>query len=69
MKKKKILIYIPTGLNTPELEILLSKAQNLIDIKNNVTIVTCSGGKNYYCSKNIYSIKSICHSCKILRNK
>jgi hypothetical protein len=69
MKKKKILIYIPTGLNTPELEILLSKAQNLIDIKNNVTIVTCSGGKNYYCSKNIYSIKSICRSCKILRNK
>ena len=69
MKKKKILIYIPTGLNTPELEILLSKTQNLIDTKNNVTIVTCSGEKNYHCSKNIYSIKSICRSCKILRNK
>jgi len=67
--KKKSLVYIPTGLNTPELEILLSKAQSLIDAKNNVTILTCSGGKNYHCSKNIYSIKSICLSCKILRNK
>jgi len=69
MKKKKNLVYIPTGLNSPELEILLSKSQILIDKKKSVTIVVCSGGKNYYCSKNIYSIKSICILCKNLRNK
>lgn len=69
MKKNNCLVYIPTGLNSPELEILLSKTQDLLDKKIDVTIVTCSGGKNYHCSKNIYSIKAICNVCTILRSK
>ena len=31
--KKNVLIYIPTGLNSPELEILISKAQDKIKKK------------------------------------
>ena len=61
---KKILVYIPTALNTPETEILLSVAQDEINKKNNVEVLTCRGGKNYYCSKNIYSINLICLICK-----
>ncbi len=59
-----VLIYIPTGLNTPEFEILLSKTQQEIDSGNKVTILLCKGGKNYSCSKNIYSISLICFLCK-----
>ena len=33
---KKYIIYIPTGLYTPEFEIMLSKAQLLIDEKKDV---------------------------------
>ena len=58
------LIYIPTGLSSPELEILLSKAQELINIKKKVNIITCHGGKNYTCSLNPYAQKTICFSCK-----
>jgi hypothetical protein len=60
---KNILSYIPTGLNSPETEILLSITQKEINKKNNVTIILCRGGKNYHCSKNIYSIKAICIAC------
>ena len=67
--KKNVLIYIPTGLNTPELEILISKAQDEIKKKNNVIILLCSGGKRYACSKNIFSLKSICIACKDIRKK
>ena len=61
---KNILSYIPTGLNSPETEILLSITQKEINKKNNVTIILCRGGKNYHCSKNIYSIKAICIACR-----
>ena len=37
--KKKILIYIPTGLNSPELEILISKAQDEINNKHEIIIL------------------------------
>jgi hypothetical protein len=50
-----VLIYIPTGLNTPEFEILLSKTQQEIDSGNKVTILLCKGGKNYSCSKKFNS--------------
>lgn len=61
---KKILIYIPTALNSPETEILLNVAQDNINKKNNVKLLLCKGGKNFFCSKNIYSLKSICFSCR-----
>ena len=67
--KKKILIYIPTGLNSPELEILISKAQDEINNKHEIIILLCRGKKNYYCPKNIFSLKSICLACKELRKK
>lgn len=63
------LVYIPTGLNSPEFEILLSQTQELIKKKKKVTILTCRGGKNYFCSKNIFSITAICFSCKSLKKK
>lgn len=63
-----LLIYIPTSLNNPEFEILMSKAQNFLDQKKNVTILTCSGGKNYSCSINLYSNLSICYLCNKYKN-
>lgn len=69
---KKYIIYIPTGLYTPEFEIMLSKAQLLIDEKKDVEIITCGGGngkKIYATSKNIFSLKSIDAMCKFQRLK
>jgi hypothetical protein len=60
----KNLVFIPTGLNVPENEVLAATIQTLIDKKKDVTVVTCSGGKNYSCSKNIFSFKQICDLCK-----
>ena len=54
MIKKNILIYIPTGLNHPELQVLIDKAQQEIYKKNKVIILTCPGGRDYACSKKIY---------------
>lgn len=62
------LVCIPSGLPTPELEIMLSVAQNKILKKDNVTILSCSGGKGYACAFNIYAIQSICKSCINRRN-
>ena len=67
--KKNILIYIPTGLNTPELEILISKAQDEINNKNNIIILLCRGGGYYSCPKNIFSLNSICVACKDRRKR
>ena len=52
-------IYIPTGLNSPMLEILLSEAQDLINKKLNVEIVLFKYGEVFSCSKNIFSQKLI----------
>ena len=64
-----VLIYIPTGLNSPELEILIAKAQKEINKKNKVDILTCNGGKNHYCAKNLFASRSICYVCKKNREK
>ncbi len=64
IKSKTDFIYIPSGLAAPELEIMLAKAQSLINLQKKVVIATCSGGKNYACSFNIYGLKSICRICK-----
>jgi hypothetical protein len=58
------LVHIPSGLPSPELEILLSKSQEIIDKKSSLYIVTCSGLNNYACSLNPYSIKVVCFACK-----
>jgi len=63
------LVFIPTGLNSPECEVLISTAQNLLDKKKEVTLLVCRGGDKYSCSKNILSIKSICNLCKYKRDK
>ena len=62
--KNKNLVFLPTGLNSPENEVLCASIQSLLDKKKDVTILTCSGGKNYSCSKNIFSFSQICKLCK-----
>ena len=52
-------IYIPTGLNTPMLEILLSEAQELIHKKKIVEFIVFKPGEVFTCSKNIFSQKFI----------
>ena len=47
--KIKNLVYLPTGLNSPENEVLSATVQSLLDKNQDVTILTCSGGKNYSC--------------------
>jgi hypothetical protein len=66
---KNVLVYIPSGLPSPELEILLSKTQNAIDGNKNVVIAICSGGDNYACSYNIYGLINVCHTCRSVRNR
>ena len=67
--KKKYLIFIPTGLNSPELEVLAANAQELINKKQEVNILVCGGGKNYRCSKNLFAIPGICSLCRDKRSK
>lgn len=63
------LVYIPTGFASPELEILLAKAQSSIDAGENVTVVTCSGESGYACSLNIFGLRILCRACTSLTNK
>jgi hypothetical protein len=58
------LVHIPSGLPSPELEILLAKSQEIIDKKNILHIVVCSGLNNYSCSLNPYSLRLVCFGCK-----
>ena len=62
------IVYIPNGLNTPELEVLLSKCQIIIDNKEKLEIIICRGGEGYACSKNIFAQKGICTACNYKRN-
>ncbi len=64
-----IVVHIPTGLPTPEREIMLSRAQKAIDEGYEVIVVGCPGGKNYACSFNIYGLASICYVCKRLQSR
>lgn len=56
--------YIPAGLQTPELEILMSLVQAAIDKGDKVTVGICSGGRGYACSFNAWSLPDICSACK-----
>lgn len=59
-----VVVYLPTGLQTPELEIMLSKAQAAIDAGQSTVVATCAGGSGYACSLNIYGLNSICAACR-----
>ena len=58
------LIYIPTGLHSPELEIMLSRTQQAIDKGEEVVVVGCPGGGGYACVYNIHGLAPICFVCK-----
>jgi hypothetical protein len=58
------LVHIPSGLPSPELEILLSKSQEIISKKKSLYIVVCAGLNNYACSLNPYGFRSVCFVCK-----
>lgn len=60
----KSLVLIPNSINSPEFEILLSKSQEILDKKIELTILTCSGYKNSACELNPFSDKIICKICK-----
>ena len=56
----KKLVYIPSGLPTPELEILLSKSQEILDNKKNqLLIIIYSKNAKAPCPFNLYSQRSI----------
>lgn len=59
-----VFVYLPTGIHTPELEIILSKAQAAIDAGYPTVVATCAGGWGYACSLNIYGLSSICAACR-----
>ena len=67
--KKNSLVFVPTGLNSPEVEVLTATIQSLLDKKENVTVLKCKGGKNYSCSKNMFSFKQLCKLCKFKTNE
>ena len=62
-KMSKILVYLPVGLNHPELEVILSRCQIVLDQGFELDIIVCSGKGGYACSKNIFSQKGICYLC------
>ena len=65
MKEKlKSLILIPSALPSPEFEILLSRAQDLIDKGRKLDIVSCNGSRNNACHINPFSDKGICKICR-----
>ena len=41
----KIIVYLPVGLNHPELEVILSRTQLILDQGHEVDILLCSGKK------------------------
>jgi len=65
----RTLVHIPTGLATPELEIMLAAAQTSIDEGNDTTIVTCGGGAGYGCSLNTHGLALTCSVCKSMTVK
>lgn len=62
-------VYIPTGLASPELEILLARAQSSIDAGEKTMVATCSGGSGYACSLNIYGLRTLCGVCKAMTGR
>lgn len=70
MKEKlKSLILIPSALLSPEFEILLSRAQDLIDKKRKLDIVSCDGSRKSACHINPFSDRGICKICRFYTRK
>ena len=65
----KVVVYLPVGLNHPELEVILSRCQLILDKGLELDIIICSGQKGYACSKNIFSQKGICYLCNKNKQK
>jgi hypothetical protein len=63
MSARKTIVFLPSGLQTPELELILSKAQAAIDQGEELLLVTCAGGPGYACCYNLYSQRPICAVC------
>lgn len=65
----KSLILIPSALPSPEFEILLSKAQDLIDNKRELDIISCKGTRKNACHINPFSDRVICKICRFYTRK
>ena len=66
----KKLVYIPSGLPTPEFEILLSKCQEILDSHDNKLIILIySKDVSAPCPFNLYSLKSIYNASQSKLNK
>ena len=63
-KTNETLVFISSGLQSPELEILLSKIQICINNNEYVYVAICSGAKSYACSFNVWGSSLICKKCK-----
>ncbi|MDW2022498.1 MULTISPECIES: hypothetical protein [unclassified Vibrio] len=59
----KILVQLPIGAHSPNLEITLSYTNELIKQGNDITILTCSGSDDS-CLYNPLGLPSTCRSCK-----
>ena len=64
MTRSHTVIYIPSSIPSPELEILLAKAQQCIDEQKKVTLISCNGGSKIRCPLNIWGSDLICMACK-----
>lgn len=62
------IVAILTGLHTPELEIMLSIAQKVIDSGDELIVAGCPGAR-YACSFNIYGISAICAACRSIAQR
>lgn len=58
------LIIFPNGIQNPEIYVLLSKAQEILDHKEKLTIVTCNPEIKSTCAYNIFGQSNICSLCK-----
>ncbi len=63
------LIHVPAGLQSPEIEIMLSRTQQAINDGEDVVVVGCAGGPRYACSFNIYGVAPICYVCNRQKEK
>lgn len=57
-------VFVPSGLPTPELEILLAKIQIEVDNGNSVTVLRCGAGKRLSCTSNLFGLSAVCAACK-----
>ncbi|MGR5452004.1 hypothetical protein ACP3V3_20025 [Vibrio sp. PNB22_3_1] len=59
----RILVQLPIGVHSPNLEVTISYTNNLIQQGNDITVLTCSGS-NDSCLYNPLGLPSTCRVCK-----